>query len=152
MAATLVTGATGLVGNSIVHELLARKRQVRALVRFPLRARDVIPAECALACGDVTDAASMLRAAEGCDVVYHAAGLPEQWLRDPRKFDDVNVGGTRNAIAAASAVGVRRFVYTSTIDIFAMEPGTEFDESRVDSRPKHTYYERSKQQADRLVT
>lgn len=151
MAATLVTGATGLVGNSIVRELLARKRRVRVLVRSPERARNVVPEGCELAAGDITDAAAVLRAAEGCDVIYHAAGLPEQWLRNPSVFEAVNVGGTRNAIDAARRVGVRRFMHTSTIDVFAMRPGEEFDESALATTPKHTHYQRSKQQADRLV-
>ena len=150
-AVTLVTGATGMVGHSIVHELLRRGRRVRVLVRSPQRAAGVLPAGCEFAEGDITDADAVLAAAEGCETIYHAAGLPEQWLRDPSVFDTVNAGGTLNAIAAARAVGVRRFMYTSTIDVFEMSPGREFDESRLATEPKHTHYERSKQDADRLV-
>src|SRR5262245_51337981 len=74
---TLVTGATGLVGNAIVRELLARGRSVRALVRSRERASSVIPAGCELVGGDVTDVRSLHAAMRGCDVIYHAAGLPE---------------------------------------------------------------------------
>jgi dihydroflavonol-4-reductase len=150
-APTLVTGATGLVGHSIVKELLARKRRVRVLVRSPERASRTIPDGCEIAKGDVTDPDAVLAAARGCEVVYHAAGLPEQWLRDPRAFDAVNVGGTRNVIAAVRAHGVRRLMYTSTIDVFSMRPGREFDESHLASEPKHTHYQRSKQASDRMV-
>ena len=82
-APTLVTGATGMVGHSIVKELLARQRRVRVLVRSPERASGILPKACEIARGDVTDADTVLAAAEGCEVIYHAAGLPEQWLRDP---------------------------------------------------------------------
>jgi dihydroflavonol-4-reductase len=92
-------------------------------------------------------------AAKGCDVIYHAAGLPEQWLADPKQFDRVNVDGTRHCVAAAEAAGVSRFVYTSTIDVFRFAPaGQPFDESELDAAPKATFYERSKQEADRIVT
>lgn len=149
----LLTGATGLLGNAIARLLVSRGRSVRALVRSPDRAREVVPAGCELVAGDVTDAASVLAAARGCDVVYHASGLPEQWLRDPREFDRVNVDGTRNMIAAARATGCRRFVYASTIDVFRFPgPGIPFDESELDPAPKATAYERSKQEADRVVT
>lgn len=97
------------------------------------------------------DPTSVERAMAGCRVVYHAAGLPEQWLPDATTFERVNVGGTRTMIAAALAAGVERFVYTSTIDVFAWTPGTPFDESTIDPHPKGTAYERSKQAADRLA-
>jgi len=140
-----------MVGGSIVRELQARGRHVRVLVRAPERARSLVPPGCELVAGDVTDRRSVLRAAEGCDVIYHAAGLPEQWLRDPRVFDAVNVGGTRNALEAAKQARVRRLVYTSTIDIFSFSAGEEFDESELATHHKPTAYERSKQQADALV-
>jgi dihydroflavonol-4-reductase len=151
MSVTLVTGGTGIVGNSVIQELLRRGRAVRALVRSVERARPVVPAGCELVAGDVTDPASLRAAIAGCDVVYHSAGLPEQWLRDAGVFDRVNVGGTENMITAALAAGVRRFVYTSTIDVFAAGTGEDFDESVVDPYPKGTVYERSKQRADRAV-
>jgi dihydroflavonol-4-reductase len=149
---TLVTGATGTVGHAIVRALLARGRRVRALVRDLARARTMVPAAAELVAGDVTDAASVRRAVAGCAVVYHASGLPEQWIPDPRRFDEVNVGGTRHLIEAALAERVTAFLYTSTIDVFTMHPGVEFDEREIDPQPKATPYERSKQVADRLVT
>jgi nucleoside-diphosphate-sugar epimerase len=88
---------------------------------------------------------------QGCSVVYHAAGLPEQWLPDPARFHDVNVGGTQNALEAALAHGVQRFIYTSTFDVFAGQAGHEFDEGRLDPQPRGTVYERSKQVADQQV-
>lgn len=149
----LLTGATGLLGNAIARLLLAEGRPVRALVRNPGRAAGIVPKGCELVAGDVTDAASVLAAAQGCGTIYHAAGLPEQWLADPKEFDRVNVDGTRHCIASAEAVGVRRFVYASTIDVFRFAPpGVPFDESEIDAAPKATFYERSKQEADRLVT
>ncbi len=151
MDRTLVTGATGLVGYHIACSLMRRGRSVRALVRSGERARRVLPEECELIQGDITDKESMKRALEGCSVVYHAAGWPEQWKEDPDIFQRVNVGGTQNIIEAALEEGVQRFIYTSTVDVFYAEPGHEFDESILDPRPKRTYYERSKQGADRLV-
>ena len=147
----LLTGSTGIVGNAIAHALVERGRQVRALVRSVERARKLVPAACELVPGDVTDPGSVARAVAGCRVVYHAAGLPEQWFPDDGIFERVNVGGTRTMVAAALAADVERFVYTSTIDVFAWTPGRPFDESTIDPRPKGTAYERSKQAADRLV-
>jgi len=149
---TFLTGGTGIVGNAIAAALVRRGRSVRALVRSLERGRALLPPECELVEGDVTDAASVTRALDGCEVVYHAAGLPEQWLADPGTFARVNAGGTRIVADAARAAGVTRFVYTSTIDVFACIPGVPFDEGTIAVEPRPTAYERSKQEADRYVT
>lgn len=151
MDATLVTGATGLVGYNIVQALLRRGRRVRALVRSLDKGRALLGETCELVQGDMTDLGDVRRAMQGCAVIYHAAGIPEQWLPDPARFHLVNVGGTQNALDAALAQGVHRFVYTSTFDILAAEAGQEFDECNLDPQPRHTYYERSKQLADQNV-
>lgn len=147
----LVTGATGLVGHHIAAELLRRRRPVRCLVRDLERARPVVPAGAELVAGDVTDEESVRRAVDGCAVVFHAAGLPEQWLRDTGTFDRVNRGGTEVVGEAARAAGVERFVFTSTIDVFGGAAGERTDETMLDPEPKGTHYERSKQAADRWV-
>lgn len=151
MGRVLLTGGTGIVGGSLAEALVAEGRAVRALVRSEARGRACLPEACELVRGDVTDADSVRSAVAGCDVVYHAAGLPEQWLPDVATFDRVNVGGTRHVLEAARAAGIRRFVYTSTIDVFTMRPDLPFDESELDAHAKGTAYERSKQEADRLV-
>lgn len=151
MSKTLVTGATGLVGYNIARELRERGREVVCLVRDAGRARAIVPAGCALAVGDVTQPDTLAPALEGVTVVYHAAGLPEQWLRCTDQFRQVNVEGTRNLTEAALNAGVRRFVYTSTIDVFKAGKGEAYDERVLDDQPKGTAYERSKQDADRVV-
>jgi nucleoside-diphosphate-sugar epimerase len=147
----LITGATGQVGNAIARRLADDGIEVRALVRSPERA-GVLPAGVQPVFGDVTDAPSVRAALEGCATVYHAAGIPEQWRRDVGEFARVNVEGTRNVVDAALATGVERFVYTSTDDVLVQAPGAQFDESVINPNPGHTPYQRSKQEADRIVT
>lgn len=147
----LLTGGTGIVGNAIAQALVAAGRPVRALVRSPDRARGLLPSAVELCPGDVTDAGSVRRAVTGAAAVYHAAGLPEQWLPDPDRFRQVNVEGSRIVAEAARDARVQRFVYVSTIDVFAWRAGEPFDETVLDPSPKGTVYERSKQDADRLV-
>jgi dihydroflavonol-4-reductase len=147
----LITGATGQVGHAIARRLAADGVGPRALVRSPERAR-VLPEGVQPVFGDVTDAPSLREALEGCTTVYHSAGIPEQWRRDVGEFTRVNVEGTRNVVEAALAAGVERFVYTSTDDVLVQAPGATFDESVVNANPGQTPYQRSKQEADRIVT
>ena len=151
MSTVLVTGATGTVGNAVAAQLAAAGAEVRALVRDVERARSLLPDGVTPIPGDVTDSASVTAAVAGCERVFHAAGLPEQWRLDAEDFRRVNVGGTANVVEACLAHGVSRLVYTSTIDVFAWTPGVPFDESHLDPEPRPTAYERSKQEADRLV-
>jgi dihydroflavonol-4-reductase len=147
----LVTGATGKVGHSIARALLERGDEVQVLVRNPGRASSLLPPGVQAIRGDVTEPGSVEKAAAGCELVFNAMGLPEQWFADPDIFDRVNARGTETVVRAAAAAGARRVVHTSTIDVFHAEPGTSFDESEVADYPKGTAYERSKQHAERLA-
>jgi dihydroflavonol-4-reductase len=147
----LVTGATGKVGHSVARALLERGDDVRVLVRNPGRAAAVLPPGVEAVRGDVTEPATVERAAAGCELVFNAMGLPEQWFADADIFDRVNARGTATVVRAAAAAGARRVVHTSTIDVFHAERGTEFDETVVADYPKGTAYERSKQRAEELA-
>jgi dihydroflavonol-4-reductase len=147
----LVTGATGLIGNAVARLLVGQGQAVRALVRDPGKAERLLPKEVVLLRGDITDPASVRAAAQGVEILYHTAGMPEQWQADEAIFDRVNHRGTRNLLEAASAERVRRVIYTSTMDVFAAPNGGTLIETQLDPAPKHTAYERSKQAAEREV-
>ncbi|RKH27124.1 SDR family NAD(P)-dependent oxidoreductase [Corallococcus praedator] len=147
----LVTGATGLIGNAIAHRLAKRGDSVRALVRDVSKAAPLLPPSVQCIQGDITAPASLPAAMHGVDIVFHAAGMPEQWHRDDSIFDRVNRQGSVNVLSAAHAAKVRRVVYTSTMDVFAAPRGGEVTEANIDAHPKPTVYERSKQDAERAV-
>lgn len=151
MNKVLVTGATGLIGYPIVCALLKEGRRVKALVRSPEKARPILPEDCELVSGDVTDLNSIARAMEDCVTVYHTAGIHEQWLPNPDLFYQVNTQGTRNMTLAALQKNIEKFIYISTVDIFSAPRGHSYDETMLDPEPKKTAYGGSKQQADRIV-
>jgi len=146
---TLVTGSTGLIGNAVTKRLVRDGHSVRALVRDPERARALVPASVELVRGDIEDPASLSGPLSGIEWVFHTAGMPEQWQRDETAFDRTNTKGTANVASAALAAGVKRLVYTSTMDVFAAPPGGTLVETHLDPDPKPTAYERSKQAAER---
>jgi uncharacterized protein YbjT (DUF2867 family) len=106
----LVTGGTGFVGPSIVQALVDAGHTVRVLERKPGRGASSPSQEAVL--GDVTDAASLRRAAEGQDVVVHLVALLSG---RPEEFQRVMEQGTRDLVAAAKDAGVRRFVLMSAL-------------------------------------
>lgn len=147
----LVTGATGLLGYHVVRNLLKEGREVRALVRSRGKASGILPADCEIAVGDITDPDSLGSAVRGCPVIYHCAGLPEQWLPDPERFFKVNAGGTENIVRAAEQEGISRLVYISTVDLFDVERGQPYNE-QAPMAPKKSPYGQSKYEADEIVS
>jgi len=108
----LVTGGSGFVGSGIVHALRAEDRAVRCLVRDPRKASRLASWGCELVQGDVTDAASLRRAVEGCDRVIHLVAIRSGKRRD---FERIMEQGTRDLVAAARDAGVGRFVLMSAL-------------------------------------
>jgi dihydroflavonol-4-reductase len=148
---TLVTGATGKVGNAIAAALLERGDEVRVLVRDPARAATVLPEGAEAVRGDVTEQDTLATALEGRELVFNAMGIPEQWVPDEGVYERVNALGSRDLARAARRAGARRLIHTSTFDVFHAERGGRLDETRLADYPKGTAYERSKQHAEELV-
>jgi dihydroflavonol-4-reductase len=125
----LVTGATGHVGNVLVRELLARRNNVRALI-LPGEKRESIeelPIEKVE--GNVLDPASLERAMQGVEIVYHLAGIISIVPGAEARMRKVNVEGVRNVARAALTAGVRRMVHVSSIHAFKRLPlGSIVDE------------------------
>jgi dihydroflavonol-4-reductase len=147
----LVTGATGKIGNAVVRLLVEHGDEVVALVRDPVRARELLPAGVELFQGDVTEPETIAPAAKGIDGAFNCMGIYEQWVRDPAIFERVNAEGAANVITAAREAGAKRAVHTSTFDVFHAEPGGTVSEAVVADYQKGTAYERSKQRAEELV-
>jgi uncharacterized protein YbjT (DUF2867 family) len=110
----LVTGGTGFVGPKVVRALRERGDDVRCLVRDRKRGAHVGALGAELVEGDVTDAASVRIAAQGCDVVVHLVAIVEG---SREQFDRVMKQGTRNVIAATKEVDARRFVHMSALGV-----------------------------------
>lgn len=127
----LVTGATGCVGANIVEALLERGHEVRALRRETSRLEALVGLAPELVVGDVLDEASLVRAMQGCDWVFHAAAISQYWRNSPEVIYTVNVEGTRAVLRAARECGVQRVVYTSSVGALGLpdSPGQLLDET-----------------------
>jgi dihydroflavonol-4-reductase len=111
----LVTGASGFVGANIVAALNEAGWQARALVRRTSSLTGLRGLNYETAIGDVTDPRSLAAAMQGCDAVFHAAGVvADYWDQDAALTYRVNVDGTRHVVEAALAAGVPRLVFTSS--------------------------------------
>ncbi|MET3770263.1 nucleoside-diphosphate-sugar epimerase [Marisediminicola sp. UYEF4] len=111
----LVTGASGLLGGAVARAIAGAGHEVRTFQRRPAGIPGI-----ADSLGSVTDPAAVADAVRGMDAVVHLAAKVSL-AGDPAEFERVNVGGTRNMLAAASGMASApasgepaRFVHVSS--------------------------------------
>ncbi len=113
----LVAGGTGFIGTEVVKQLHKKGYEITILDRKDkpegldhvkyIKGNLSNPAKCVFACA-------------GQDYVIHLAAkarIPESFI-NPDEYFDSNVTGTRNILTAASAVGIRKFVYAGSSSVY----------------------------------
>lgn len=126
-----VSGATGMVGRSVVSTLAQAGHSVLALARAPQPALfQGLPAV-SFAAADLTtvDPLELQSLCKGLDVLVHAAGFVDP-LAGREEVFAVNLGGTRKIFEAATAAGVRQFIHISSLSVITgQEDQFDLDES-----------------------
>jgi nucleoside-diphosphate-sugar epimerase len=118
MSRAAVTGSSGFIGAAVCERLRADGHEV---------------VEIDLPEIDVTDAAAIQRALQGCDLVVHTAAIVDD-DGDMAEFVRVNVGGTRNVLDAAAKAGVQRVVHLASVAVW----GYEFTHDLSEDSPPRT--------------
>ncbi|MCA1686805.1 MAG: NAD-dependent epimerase/dehydratase family protein, partial [Planctomycetia bacterium] len=150
----LVTGATGMLGSHIAEKLVARGREVRALVRPGSDTQFLRSLGVALVEGDLTDPASCESVVRGVEVVYHSAAKVGDW--GPwREFQASCIDATRNLAEASLAAGVSRFLHISSTSAYGhpAEGGPPIVESAPMGQNMWIWdaYTRSKVESEKVV-
>jgi len=149
MIKALVTGGGGFLGSRIVHMLLDKGIAVRTLQRSEIP--DLKQARIEAICGDISDRATVIKAAEGCDVIFHVAAKAGVW----GDYDDYylcNVTGTKNIIDACLTHNIQKLIYTSSPSVvFSGDDEENINESTP--YPDHflTAYQKTKAMAEQMV-
>jgi dihydroflavonol-4-reductase len=147
----LVTGGTGFIGANLVAGLNVRGIEARILRResSSLLALQGLAYESAI--GDILDSPPKLaEAMDGCDWVFHVAGVAEYWRAGKEWIYKVNVEGTKKILAAAQTAQVNRLVFTSSLAAMGLpERGQLLDESSTfNLKPDQMPYGHSKHLAE----
>ena len=151
MSVTLVTGATGLVGNNVVRALLDQGQSVRVLVRETSDPRPMQGLDVERVTGDIRDAASVDRACRGVESVIHSAGYVQIGRSQLRRHRQINVEGTRHVARAALAAGAR-MVHVSSCDALGIVSSTvPADEETVHRMPVPAPYAVTKCEAEQVI-
>jgi dihydroflavonol-4-reductase len=145
----LVTGASGFVGGAVARTLLHKGVQVRALLRPGAVPNLERKADVEVVRGDLRDAASVRAAAAGCDAIFHV-GAAFSFAMPAAEILAINVGGTRNVVAAARETNARIVHCSSIAAVGGMRDGVLPDEKQFAATAPGPY-EESKRQSEALV-
>jgi 2-alkyl-3-oxoalkanoate reductase len=148
----LVTGGSGFMASALCRALARRGDQVVTLSRQPaLAALRINSKGVSIVEGSIGDPQEVARAAQGAELVFHAAGIAA--LDAPtRVLRWVHIAGTENVLRAARHVGVRRVVYTSCADVsLSDEDRMHWDEQRALPRAPIGPHARTKLTAEELA-
>src|SRR5436190_23649159 len=126
-----VTGGSGFVGGAVIRALVAEGEPVRALARSPVATTAVTELGAEPVAGDLADRTALADAMDGCDVVYHVAGVNQMCPRDPAGLEATNIGGAVTAVEAAADARVARLVLTSSSAAIGEPAGTIGTEDSV---------------------
>jgi dihydroflavonol-4-reductase len=148
---TAVTGASGMLGNTLVRQLLARGDRVRALETGSGTPRSLAGLDVELVRGSVLDASVLGRLVRGVDRVFHLAAKIDLDRDRDGTMHAVNVEGTRKVAAACLDARVR-LVHCSSHAALVKDPLSEpLSESKPLALADPCDYHRSKAQAEKLV-
>ncbi|MBS2006626.1 MAG: NAD-dependent epimerase/dehydratase family protein [Cyanobacteria bacterium SZAS TMP-1] len=124
-----VTGATGLVGRAVVERLVQSPRfnvvaiarnsaQLESMAGELRRAHgiDAASAKLTLKVSDINDRTALQEALTGAIVVVHAAGSVDPDGAREAVYK-VNVEGTTNVLAAATACGLKQMIHISSLSV-----------------------------------
>ena len=122
----LITGATGFIGVELVAQLLEQtdatlKLAIRQISRYKIKAYLNHDRIMLTTIPDISIHTNWKEALEDCQVVIHAAGrahVMQEYAHDPlRAFRAINVEGTLNLARQAVSMGVKRFIYLSSVKV-----------------------------------
>ncbi len=138
----LVTGGAGFIGHHLVRGLLAAGHAVSVvddLSTGSLSRLGPVLDRISFVQGDILEPRVLDAAIAGCEVVLHQAAVASvaRSVAEPRRTDEVNVGGTIEIMLAARRAGTRRVVLASSAAVYGTPlrtPCTE-DQSPAPTSP-----------------
>ena len=116
----LITGGAGFIGSRLARAL--RDRAGVTILDVTAPSLDA----CRVVRGSVLDPDAVAEAAKGVDVVVHLAGLVRESMHAlPTEGTLLQVGGTRNILAACGQAGIPRAILASSFYVYAGNVGED---------------------------
>ncbi len=149
----LVTGASGFIGKWLVKALLDRGDQVRVLGRSEASFKDPLFQNTEKIYGDISNLEQVSAAVQGCEMVFHLAGLIGYTKTMYQKMIIANVVGTQNVVDACIQHKVKKLIHMSSV----VAVGASFDKKPLNEDSEynishlHLGYFETKRRAEEIV-
>jgi nucleoside-diphosphate-sugar epimerase len=123
----LITGGAGFIGSHLARALSARDHAVRVLDDFSSGKRANLAdleGQVEIVEGSILDEATLARALDGVEIVYHEAAIPSvpRSIAAPVASHEANATGTLRVLEGARNKGVRRVVYAGSSSAYGETP------------------------------
>lgn len=151
MQTVFVTGANGLLGKNLIHQLLIRGFSVKGLIRNISKYNGTQSSNLILIEGDISSDLSPHLI--NIDYVVHCAAITNQGLLKLSYYLEINRDGVINLYNASLANGVKKFIFVSTSNTLKHgdinDPGSEY---QIFRKPfSDSLYAKSKFEAEKFL-
>lgn len=138
----LITGGTGFIGRALIDKLLKGGHNVKILSRYLSKVDSSLNDKVDVLESDIEDLASLENLKpklQSIDIIFHLAASLD-YYGDRKSLFDTNVLGTINLLNWAEKNGIRKIVFTSSIEAMGMVKSEDIpaDENYI-CKPVSTY-------------
>lgn len=119
----LITGGSGFIGTRLTDYLLENGYAVKIYDKIESKKYPELTT-----IGDVRDKEVLTKACKGVDIIYNLAAEHADNVTPLSLYDDVNVGGAKNIVAAAKENGIKKIIFTSSVAVYGLNKGETHEE------------------------
>jgi len=118
----IIFGGSGFIGSHVADVLTEKGFKIKI---FDLRPSPYLKSNQEMITGNILDEEEVNKAVEGCDYVYHFAGIADLDDARTKSVETViqNIKGTTILLEAARSIKAKRFIFASTVYVYSNKGG-----------------------------
>jgi nucleoside-diphosphate-sugar epimerase len=141
----LIIGNTGFIGSFLTQKLIDKGYEITGL---DVNSNDNYRDSFRFVQGSILNPDDIMKAATGTDVIINLAAKHQDFGVSEKEFFEVNVQGTRNILDCASRLGIKKFIFYSSVAVYGNHEIGVTEETPLN--PVNPYG-RSKLEAEKLI-
>ena len=128
----LITGGSGFIGTRLIDDLIDNQQSIKIYDKNMSKKYPNLTIK-----KDVRDRKSLIEACEDVDIIYNLAAEHTDNVSPVSLYEDINVGGAKNVVAAAKEFGIKKMIFISSVAIYGLNKGESNE--HCDPEPFNAY-------------